>query len=167
MTSRIAVIVGGLLLMTPAFADAQERDWVAEITIGYAGLVDDATKNYLLTGATLRRHVTPRVSVGAEVVMMSNANLVRDRNVMLTGNVVFDVRALDRTRRVTPFLVGGVGMFWGRDLVRGGPFWSSDPAFTAGGGVRLRVSDAVSAAAEYRIGWELHQRVSASAGFHW
>jgi len=51
--------------------------------------------------------------------------------------------------------------------VRGGPFWSSDPSFTAGGGVRVRVSDSLSAAAEYRIGWELHQRVSATAGFHW
>jgi hypothetical protein len=167
MTHRITVIVLGLLMMTPAFAGAQDRVWVAEATIGYAGLVDDATKNYLLTGATLRRHVTPRVSVGAEVDVMSNANLVRDRNVMLTGNVMFDVRALDRARRLTPFLIGGVGMFWGRDLVRGGPFWSSDPAFTAGGGVRVRVSDAMSAAAEYRIGWELHQRVSATAGFHW
>jgi hypothetical protein len=99
--------------------------------------------------------------------MMSNANLVRDRNVTLTGNVLFDVRALDRSRRLTPFLVVGGGVFWGRDLVRGGPFWSNDPAFTAGGGVRVRVSDALSAAAEYRIGWELHQRVSATAGFHW
>jgi hypothetical protein len=58
-------------------------------------------------------------------------------------------------------------MFWSRDQVRGGPFWSSDPSFTAGGGVRVRVSDSLSAAAEYRIGWELHQRVSATAGLHW
>jgi len=160
-------MVVALMVMTPTVSGAQDRAWVAEATIGYAGFVDDATKNYLLVGGSVRRHVSPRVSVGAELVTMSNSDLVRDRNVMLTGNVVFDVRTLSAARRVTPFIVGGVGIFWGRDIVRGGPFWSSEPAFTAGAGVRARVTDFLFAAAEYRVGWELHQRLSASLGFRW
>ena len=97
---------------------------------------------------------------------MSKPAAVRDRNMMLTGNVVFDVYPLS-SRRVTPFVVGGAGMFWGRDQVRDGPFWFSEPAFTAGGGLRVRVNEQLSAAAEYRLGWELHHRVSASAALDW
>jgi hypothetical protein len=161
--------IAACLVAVPATAQAQQRGWVAEVTLGWAGFVDDATQHYLLAGGSVRRQITPRVSIGPEFVIMPKANTVRDRNLMLTGNVVFDAFSLTagEPRRVTPFLVGGVGMFWGRDQVANGPFWFSDPAFTAGGGVRARFNERVSASAEYRIGWELHQRVSASAGFHW
>lgn len=167
MTIRIVAILSGLIVTTAAGTQAQDRAWVAEVTIGYAGFVDDAAKGYLLTGGGIRRYVTPRISIGGELTHMGNADHVRDRNVMLTGNLILDFYAENRSRRVTPFVVGGVGRFWGRDIVRGGPYWSSDPAFTAGGGMRVRITDSVSAAAEYRIGWELHQRVSATAGLCW
>ena len=163
------IVVAAYFVAAPAPALAQDRGWVAEITIGWAGFVDDATQNYLLAGGNLRRQLTPRVSIGPEFVVMSKSDAVRDRNLMLTGNVVFDAYPVTGpgSRRVTPFVVGGGGVFWGRDQVRNGPFWFREPAFTAGGGVRARVNERMSAAAEYRIGWELHQRVSALAGFHW
>ena len=111
----------------------------------------------------MRRYLTPRLSVGPEVVVMGNSGLSSDRLAMATGNVVFDV--YPRTvRRMTPFVVGGVGMFFRRDQVRNGPFWSNDPAFTAGGGVRVQAGERVSVAAEYRLGWELHQRLTATVG---
>jgi hypothetical protein len=151
--------------MPSARAFAQDRPWAAEVHVGYAGFVDDSTKNYWLVGGGLFPYVTPRISVGPELVVMTNDDLVRDRNVLLTGNVVSDANPAGA--RVTPFLVAGAGLFWGRDQVANGPYWFSDPAFTAGGGVRARLSDAWSAAAEYRIGWELHQRVSGSVGVNW
>jgi hypothetical protein len=163
------VVIAAYFVAAPTPAQAQDRGWVAEVTLGWAGFVDDATQNYLLAGGSVRRHLTPRVSIGPEFVVMSKSEAVRDRNLMLTGNIVFDAYRLTGpdSRRVTPFVVGGAGLFWGRDQVRNGPFWFSDPAFTAGGGVRARFNERVLAAAEYRIGWELHQRVSASAGFYW
>jgi hypothetical protein len=161
------VLVGGLLLTFPAASSAQDRPWTAGVAIGYAGLVDDATKNYVLIGGDLRRYVSPRVSVGAELATMSNSGLLRDRNVVLTGNVVFDVVESSDARRITPFVVGGGGIFWGRDALASGPYWSSDPAFTAGAGARVRLSDSVSAAAEYRFGWELHQRVNGVVSYSW
>lgn len=161
------VLVIALLFAMPAVSSGQDRAWTAELAVGYAGLVDDATKNYWLVGGDLRRSVSPRVSVGAELVTMSNSNLLRDRIVVVTGNVVFDLYELTNARRVTPFVVGGGGVFWGREAFAAGPYWSSDPAFTAGGGVRVRVNDAVSAAAEYRVGWELHQRLNAVVSYRW
>ena len=158
------VIAFGVLLLLPVAVSAQDRDWVAEISAGWAGLVDDATKNYLLAGGTVRRHVSPRISIGPELVIMSNSDSLRDRNVMLTGNVVFDAAP---DARVSAFAIGGVGMFWGREQLRDGPDWSSDPAFTAGGGLRAKVTESVNRGVEYRIGWELHQRVSGFAGVRW
>ena len=140
---------------------AQDRGWAADVSIGWAGLVDDATKNFLLLGGTVRQHVSPRVSVGPEFVIMSNPDVLRDRNVMLTGNVVFDAAP---EARVSAFAIGGVGMFWGREQLQDGPYWSSDPAFTAGAGFRGNVTRSVTVGGEYRIGWELHQRVSGFAG---
>lgn len=142
---------------------------MVEVSIGYAGFVDDATKNNFLVGGAVRRQITPRLSIGPELVFMTDRGALRDRNVLLTGNVVFDAFAQGEpgARRITPFLVAGLGMFWGRDQTFTGPFWSNDPAFTGGGGVRVRVNDSLSAAAEYRIGWELHQRVSGTASVRW
>jgi Outer membrane protein beta-barrel domain len=162
------IVVAAIVLIVSGTASAQ-GPWIAEGTVGWAGFVDDATKNYLAVGGSLRRQVTPRISIGPEVVVMSNSGEVRDRNVLLTGNVVFDLYPMmgSGSRRVTPFVVGGAGIFWGRDQVGNGPFWFSDPAFTAGGGVRARISDNVSAAADYRIGWELHQRIGGSVALAW
>jgi len=164
MAWLIAVIL--LVALHPVHAGAQDRAWVGEGIVGYAGFVDDATKNYWVAGGGVRRYLTPRLSVGPEVVVMGNSNLTTDRLVMATGNVVFDL--YPRTlRTLTPFVVGGFGLFLSRDQVRNGPFWSNDPAFTAGGGVRAQVGDRVSIGAEYRLGWEPHHRLTASAGFHW
>lgn len=158
------VIAFGAVLLLPVAVSAQGRGWAAEASVGWAGLVDDATKNYLLLGGALRRHVSPRVSIGPEFVIMSNSDSLRDRNVMLTGNVVFDAAP---DARISAFAIGGLGMFWGREQLRDGPYWSSDPAFTAGGGLRVNVTESVTLGGEYRIGWELHQRASAFAGVRW
>jgi len=158
------VIAFGVALLLPVAASAQDRRSVAEVSVGWAGLVDDATKNYLLMGGTVRRHVSPRASIGPEFVIMSNSDSLRDRIVMLTGNVVFDAAP---DARVSAFAIGGVGMFWGREQLRDGPYWSGDPAFTAGGGLRARLAESVVVGGEYRIGWELHQRVSGFAGVRW
>jgi hypothetical protein len=157
------------MLLTAQVAAAQDRPWIAEFSVGWAGLVDDSTKNYVLVGGSLRRYVTPRFSIGPEFVVMNNSNLITDLLMMLTGNAVYDFYPASgpEARRVTPFVVGGVGIFRGRDQVRNGPFWFSDPSFTAGGGVRARISDAFSAGGEYRIGWEPHQRLSGFVALAW
>ena len=152
------------VVLLPVAVSAQDRPWAAEVSVGWAGLVDDATKNYLLVGGTVRRHVSPRVSIGPEFVIMSNSGLLRDRTLMLTGNVVFDV-APDAS--VSAFAIGGAGMFWGREQFQDGPYWSSDPAFTAGGGLRAHLTESFAVGGEYRIGWELHQRVSGFASVRW
>jgi hypothetical protein len=166
MGSRVSAVLVSLLLHPAAMASAQDRAWVVEGTLGYAGFVDDATKNYWAAGGSLRRYVTPRLSIGPELVLMHNSALVTDRQIMATGNITFDAYRAN-AMRLTPFVVGGFGVLGTRDQVRDGPFWSSDPAFTVGGGVRAAAGERVSAAAEYRLGWGLHHRLTGSVGFHW
>ena len=161
---RQTLLAFTLVLVLPVLVSAQDRGWVADVSAGWAGLVDDATKNYLLMGGTVRRHVSPRASIGPEFVIMSNSDSLRDRIVMLTGNVVFDAVP---DARVSAFAIGGLGMFWGREQLRNGPYWSSDPAFTAGGGLRANLTESVAVGGEYRIGWELHQRVTGFARVRW
>jgi len=158
------VIAFGVALLVPVAASSQHRGWAAEVGVGWVGLVDDATRNNLLAGGTVRRHVSPRVSIGPEFMIMSNSDSLPDRIVMLTGNVVFDSTP---DSRVSVFAIGGVGMFWGREQLRDGPYWSNDPAFTVGGGLRSNVTTSVTVGVEYRVGWELHQRVSAFGGVRW
>ena len=156
---RFVLLVILILNVTPAAA--QETPFVIDGSIGYTGLVDDATDHFLMFGGAFRDYVTHQISLGLEFVYMTGSESIRDRAMMMTGNFVYDFYPLN-TRRVTPFIVGGLGMFWARESFPSGPFWSSDPAFTVGGGVRGSVTDRVSVAAEYRLGWELHHRLSGS-----
>ncbi|MDQ3440896.1 MAG: outer membrane beta-barrel protein [Planctomycetota bacterium] len=167
MIQSIAYVLTAILLLFPAATSAQDHAWRADVSVGWAGFVDDSTRNYLVVGGSVRRRVTPRVSIGPELVVMSNGAHVTDRVVLLTGNVVVDVVEAANDRRVVPFVVVGGGIVRMRDQVRNGPFGSGDPALTAGGGIRARISEAVAAGAEYRIGWEPHQRFTAFVSSSW
>jgi len=165
-TSRLGLLfIVGIVSGLPADAAAQDGAWAVDGSVGYSALVDDAAKNYWAVGGSVRRYVSPRISVGPELVVMTNAASLRDRLVMATGNVTFDV--FPATAPAIPFFVAGFGIFAGREKFPSCPFWSSDPAFTVGGGVRARIGDRVSIGGEYRLGWELHHRVTATAGFRW
>lgn len=153
-----------LLLALPAAAAAQPRGPLPspalELTGGYAGFADDATIDHGVIGGALRVHVTPRLSVGPEIQYMIGPG--DDRDFIVTGNVTFDV--LPPGRAVTPFLVGGAGLFHHTDRFVDRSFASTEGAFTGGGGVRGWISDRVYVASELRVGWELHWRLTGTVG---
>jgi hypothetical protein len=173
MVMRIVIFAAASLVLvvwTPGRAAAEGRAWTAEAIAGHAGFVDDSTKHFLVAGLSVHRAVTPRLRIGPELVVMTGGSGgVRDRNVLLAGKIVFDLRRDEGAKpaRIVPFLVGSAGIFWARDIVRGGYFWSRQPGATAGAGVRARVGGAMSASLEYRIGSELYQQITGVAGFHW
>ena len=80
MRWRSLWLVAVLTVMAPAAALAQDKGWVADVSVGLAAFVDDATKTYILFGGSVRRSVTPRISIGPEIVVMNNSNELRDRN---------------------------------------------------------------------------------------
>ena len=137
---------------------------VIEGTLGWAGFADDALIHHGTIGAGGRVYLSRRVSVGPEVVYMTGPG--RDRDLFVTGNLMFDVRGPTATqpRRVTPFVVVGGGWFRHSDLVGTGIYASTEGAFTAGAGVRGWVTDRAFVAIDGRIGWEPHLRLAALVG---
>ena len=150
-----------LFLSLAQSAGAQDRrKGAVEAVGGWTGFVDDAMINHGIFGGAARWNVSPRLSVGPEVVYMVGPG--DDRDLFLTGNVTFDVFS---RRPVTPFFVVGGGLFRHSDTVGIGSFSSTEGAFTAGGGVRFLIGDRFYLAPEARLGWELHTRLSISAGW--
>jgi len=135
----------------------------AEFIAGYAGFVDDATIDHALVGGAARWYVTPRLSVGPEIVYLRGP--ASDRDLFVTGNLTYDLAgSYGRTPRAIPFLVAGAGFMRHSDAFGGRTFSSGEGAFTAGGGVRVRVTARTFVAGDARCGWELHCRLTGNVG---
>ena len=160
-------LVSALVFLARPMAEpaaAQERPGaVAEFAGGWVGFADDGVVSEGLVGGAVRLYLSPRISIGPEVLYLSGDN---HSHLVVTGNLTWDVLAPTNGRppSVTPFVVVGGGLFQTREQFAAGPFTSNEGAFTAGGGVRALVSDRVTIGADARVGWELHVRVNALVG---
>jgi len=169
MSNRAVVLAVGLLLAASAPALAQATTSrlpvpSAEFLAGYAGFVDNATIDHGVFGGAARVYLTPRIAIGPELVYLRGPG--SDRDLILTGNVTFDLLPPTggRPARVSPFVVAGAGLFRHSEQFSGVNFSSSEGAFTVGGGVRAWFNDRVYGFAEARLGWELHGRVNGGVG---
>ncbi len=163
--SRAAVIVT-LLLISPLVhpAWAQGRPGAAlDLSAGWVGFADDGIVSEGMVGGAGRFYLTPRLSVGPELVYIAGDS---HSHLVLTGNLTFDVVAPrgGRPPAVTPFVVVGGGMFQTRESFFGEDYTHTEGAFTAGGGVRVAVGDRVTVGVDTRIGWEPHLRVNGVVG---
>lgn len=155
----IQAIVMALVLLLVSMVDraaAQARPAsTVDLSAGWVGFADDGIVNESLFGGAARFFVSPRLSVGPELVYLKGPN---HSHLVVTGNVTWDLPA--SSERVIPFLVAGVGLFQTRTKFPMGSFTSSEGAFTAGGGLRVRASDRVMVGIDTRVGWELHVRAN-------
>lgn len=162
------MILTGALGAFPAAAQAQEQQGrpapVVEFAAGTFLFPDDSIVREGFIGASVRFHLSPRLSIGPEVAYVSGSN---HSHLVATGNVTFDFvgPVAGREPVVTPFVVAGGGLFSSRQPTFSiGPTTHNEGAFTAGGGVRARVGERVYVGGEMRIGWETHLRVNAVVG---
>lgn len=162
------VLSAALAFLLPVSALAQTEDRPSrtrlEATGGYAGFADDALIDHAVIGGAMRFYVSRRLSVGPEVTYMVGPG--SDRDLMLTGNVTFDLLRSpdDRARRVMPFIVGGAGLFRSTRRFGQTSYSSTEGAFTGGTGVRVQLTDRLYVAPDFRLGWELHFRITATIG---
>ena len=164
----MAVAVCGLTL-PGAEARAQDAPVarpapVVEASLGWAGFGDEGIVHHTLVGVGARFYVSRRVSIGPELQYMIGPD--SDRDLIVTGNVIFDVLGptADRPRRTTPYLVGGGGLFRHSQQFLTETFASNEGAFTAGVGVRGWATEQVFVAVDARAGWETHLRVAGTVG---
>lgn len=163
MPARLLIAI--LLLAAPAAAQTSNRPpGAVEFFAGHAGFADDATIEHAVFGGAGRVYVTPRLSVGPEITYMRGPNSDRDWYVL--GNLTWDIRhqRAGRPPRFSPFLIAGGGFFTHSDRFVSGTFRSSEGAFAAGGGARVHVTDRAYVMGDFRIGWELHYRVTGGIG---
>lgn len=170
MTTGLIRTVGLVLLLVvtanPVAAQAVSLRGAAELSIGWAGFADEALIDHAVFGGSARLPLTPRVSVGPELVYMRGPGT--DRDLFVTGNLTFDMIPRGSARRaVSPFFVIGAGLM--RHQTRFGPtgFSHTGGAVTGGGGARFRLSDQVYALGEIRGGWEPHLRLTGGIGVRW
>lgn len=165
LTTRAGTIVGlgCLAIAAPAAAQPPRPPAAIEIEAGSTGFADDGIAWEGTLGAAARFYVSPRVSIGPELTTIRGGN---HSHLVLTGNVVFDVRrpVNGRPAAVTPYVVVGGGMFRTRETFFDDAFVSSEGAFTVGGGVRALVGDRVTVGGDVRLGWEPHVRVAGHVG---
>src|SRR6185503_16133295 len=136
-----------LFCFLPAFA--QEDDLTPpkaemRLTVGASGFTSDQGRiPHGVGGASLRFYVTRRVSVEPEFLYMRNS--ADDQDYLSQVSVAYDLT--DPSKRVVPYVIGGIGVlhhrgrFFGADFVTAQPrvFDTSftQPAASAGGGVKL------------------------------
>ena len=162
-----ACVAALLFVAGPALAQSSESSRppaAVEFFAGYAGFADNATIDHSVFGGGGRVYVTPRLALGPELVYMRGPG--SDRDFFLTGNLTFDVLSPQqgRPRRVSPFLVAGGGFFRHSEQFGSTDFSSYEGAFTGGGGARFWMNDRVYAVGDFRIGWELHYRITGGIG---
>ena len=153
-----------LIAAAPAAAQTNRPRGAIEALAGHAGFADDATIEHSVFGGAGRVYVTPRLSVGPEITYMRGPG--DDRDWFVLGNLTFDLLRpkAGRPPRVSPFLIAGGGFSTHSDRFVSGTFRSSEGAFAAGGGTRVHITDRIYAMADFRIGWELHYRVTGGVG---
>jgi len=163
-----AIALTAVLTFVPQPLAAQENPRsAAEFSAGWIGFADDGIVSETPIGGTVRWHVSPRVSVGPEVVWITGSN---HSHLAVTGNMTFDLLGPTngRSAPVTPFVVVGAGMFQTTEsFVNGRDFTSTEGAFTAGGGIRANPTDRVTLGVDARLGWETHIRINGFVGVRW
>lgn len=159
-----ALVLAVAAIEAPAAAQSRPGP-AADVSAGWAGFVDDATIDHAVVGGSVRWYATPRISVGPEVVFMVGPDT--DRDLFLVGTLFYDLLASggdSGPRRASPYVVAGGGFYRHWSRLRGGTFATYQPTFTAGGGLRLSISDRVYVTPEFRVGWELYLRATAAIG---
>jgi hypothetical protein len=170
MLTRLCLCAGRLAFAAvlasavPATAQSIRPPSAIETLAGHAGFADDATIEHSVVGGAARVYVTPRTSLGPEIAYMRGPGT--DRDWYFLGNLSWDLRhpQAGRPPRVSPFLVIGGGFFTHSDEFPSGTFTSSEGAFAGGGGARIHINERVYAMGDFRIGWELHYRVTGGIG---
>jgi hypothetical protein len=156
--SRIAFVL--LTMLVANVATAQERPHPSvDLAAGSLLFADDGVVEEGFLGGAARWYFTPRLSVGPEVAFIFGGT---HSHLMLTGNLTCDLLAPvpGRPRLLTPFVVAGGGLFRSQQRFVSGSFGHNEGAFTAGGGLRVRAGENVSAGVEARLGWEAHLRLN-------
>ncbi|HEX5601693.1 MAG TPA: outer membrane beta-barrel protein [Pyrinomonadaceae bacterium] len=137
----------------------------------FGSTVFDEGLEHTLVGGSVRAYVTKRLSLEPEYLYLRRSEDDQDHLVQM--NVAYDFT--DPTKRFVPYVIGGAGVLHnrgrisGNDFVTGAPF-VRDISFTtwtasAGGGVRIFLTNRLFVSPELRLGREPTFRATINVGY--
>ena len=129
-------------------------------TLGFSTFIDEDFIEHVTVGVAVRVPLTRRLSIEPRFLYMHAGS--DDQDYFLMGSLVYD---LETRGPVSPYLTIGGGVFWNRSLVGSGPFVSSDPHVSGGGGARIRLAERWSLVTEARLGFEPLFQVQGGLGY--
>ncbi len=132
---------------------------------GWLGFADESVVNHGMLGVALPVALGRRLEVGPEVVYAVGPG--SDRELVATGNVwvrLATIESADGGASFSPFLVGAYGVMRHSNRFGTRDFSSTEPTGSVGVGLRIAGNDRWYVAPEWRVGVELHMRVSVSVG---
>ena len=112
------------------------RSTTVEVSAGSTTFLDDAPITHRVFAGSFRTSVTPRLSIGPEIVATSGRD---GQHQIVTANVAFDLlpSVSPRAATMTPFVIAGGGLFRSSGRLNGVSFAHLEGAVTGGGGVRV------------------------------
>jgi hypothetical protein len=165
-------LVLACLVLAPLAASAQTPNAgpraTAEVVGGYTGFPDESMVDHAVAGGSVRYQLSPRVSVGPELVYMVGPGNDRDLLLMGTMWIHFTQRpAGERGGSVNPFIVIGGGLMRHGNRYGASEFSHVGGAFSGGAGARVWISERVYGLGEYRMGSGFHIRMTGGLGVAW
>jgi len=176
MAARKYVLAVGVSLaacVTPLYAqqDQQLTRPKVEGQVMFGSAVFGEDLEHKLVGGAVRAYVTKRLSIEPEYLYLRRSE--NDQDNLVQMNVAFDFT--DPTKRFVPYGIAGAGVLhnrgrvFGSDFVTGAPF-VREISFTtwtasAGGGVKIYLTDRLFVSPEFRLGREPTVRATINVGY--
>jgi hypothetical protein len=164
MTARVRAFLLALPLVTLSLP-ARAQSLLIEGGGGAGQFTESVGLDHAAVSGGARWYLTPRLSVGPEVVYMRESSNHHD--LLASCNVVFELVASG----VTPYVLGGLGIFRSTEVFVAESFretfTSTEGSVTGGLGVRIPFARGWHVAPEVRAAWEPHIRLQVLAGYRW
>jgi hypothetical protein len=143
-----------------AGSGAEDRQGAVEVrgTFGGSYFLDAPT--HFVGGGSVRFYLTRRLSFEPELLYMRGSR--SDQDLVFTANLALDFAT---SKRVKPYVIGGVGFLHHRELTGAGTFSATGWSGSGGVGVKVFLTEKLFIAPEARVGWEPLFRVTGSIGY--
>ncbi|HEU4835812.1 MAG TPA: outer membrane beta-barrel protein [Pyrinomonadaceae bacterium] len=168
----LAVSVCLVACVTPLYAqDQQLTSPKVEAKVIFGSALFGETLKHTLVGGAVRAYVTKRISIEPEYLYLRRSK--DDQDHLGQISVAYDVT--DPTKRAVAYVIGGAGVLHNRGRVFGADFVTREPfvreiefttwTLSAGGGVKIFVTDRLFVSPELRVGREPTVRATINVGY--
>jgi hypothetical protein len=149
------------LIFVSSFAFCEESDFAAKFIFGTSAFLDeDIPFDHSIFGGSILIRLTKKLSIEPQFLYMNGPGSDRDLN--LTGNVVYDLATIDR---FTFYVVGGAGILSNTQRFSRGDFTANEWTANGGVGAKFFITEKLFVSPEFRFGWEPLLTATAAIGY--